>query len=37
MGRYEEAIQRFEFYLRTYPDGDRVREARRVFKFLRRS
>ncbi len=25
--RYEEALQQFELYIKTYPDGDRVREA----------
>jgi len=25
--RYEEAIQRFELYLKNYPDGDRAKEA----------
>lgn len=29
MGRYEEAIQHLELYLRTNPEGDRVREAER--------
>ena len=27
MERYGEAIQQFEFYLKTYPDGDRAKEA----------
>ena len=27
MERYEEAIQQLELYLKTYPEGDRVREA----------
>ena len=27
MGRYEEAIQKLEFYSKTYPDGGRLREA----------
>lgn len=26
-GRYEEAVQQFELYVKTYPDGDRIREA----------
>ncbi len=27
MEKYEEAIQQFELYLKTYPEGDRVKEA----------
>jgi len=27
MGKYEEAIQQLELYVKTYPDGDRVKEA----------
>src|SRR4030065_1778189 len=27
MEKYEEAIRQLELYLKTYPDGDRVREA----------
>jgi len=27
MEKYEEAIQKFEFYLKTYPDGGRLREV----------
>ena len=29
MEKYEEAIRQLELYLKTYPDGDRVREAER--------
>jgi TolA-binding protein len=29
MRKYEEAVQQFELYLKTYPDGDRVKEAER--------
>lgn len=29
MEKYEEAIQKFEFYLKTYPEGDRLREVER--------
>ena len=28
-GKYQEAIQKLEFYLKTYPEGDRVGEAER--------
>ncbi|NWG03220.1 MAG: tetratricopeptide repeat protein [Syntrophaceae bacterium] len=27
MGKYEEAVQQLELYVKTYPDGDRIREA----------
>jgi len=27
MGKYEEAIQQFEFYLKAYPEGDRVKNS----------
>lgn len=32
MKKYEEAIQQFEFYLKTYPEGDRVRESEQGLK-----
>jgi tetratricopeptide (TPR) repeat protein len=35
MKKYEEAFQQFELYLKTYPDGDRVKEAERGIQFSR--
>ncbi len=29
MERYEEALKQFELYLKTYPEGDRAKEAER--------
>jgi len=29
MEKYEEAVQQFELYLKTFPDGDRVHEAKK--------
>ena len=29
MERYEEALKQFKFYLKTYPEGDRAKEAER--------
>ena len=37
MEKYEEAIQQFELYLKTYPEGDRVREAEKGFRLPRSS
>ena len=37
MEKYEEAIQQFEFYLKTYPEGDRVKSAERGSRPQRRS
>jgi biofilm PGA synthesis lipoprotein PgaB len=33
--RYEEAIEKFEYYLKTYPDGDRVKESEQGLKVAR--
>src|SRR4030043_1269231 len=35
MEKYEEALQKFEFYLKTYPDGDRVGQAERGIQIVR--
>jgi tetratricopeptide (TPR) repeat protein len=35
MKKYEEALQQFELYLKTYPNGDRVKEAERWIQFSR--
>jgi tetratricopeptide (TPR) repeat protein len=35
MKRYEEALQQFELYLKTYPDGDRVKEAVKGIRYSR--
>ena len=36
MEKYEEAIQQLEFYLKAYPDGDRVREAEKGIQIAKR-
>jgi biofilm PGA synthesis lipoprotein PgaB len=33
MRKYEEAVQQFELYLKTYPDGDRIYEAKKGIEF----
>ena len=35
MGKHEEAIEKFEYYLKTYPDGDRVKESEQGLKIAR--
>jgi tetratricopeptide (TPR) repeat protein len=35
MGKPDEAIQHFNFYLRQYPDGDRVNEAEKAIQMAR--
>lgn len=35
MEKHEEAIQKFEYYLRTYPGGDRVKESEQGLKAAR--
>jgi biofilm PGA synthesis lipoprotein PgaB len=33
MRKYEEAVQQFELYLKTYPNGDRIYEAKKGIEF----
>lgn len=35
MEQYEEAIQKFEYYLKTYPEGDRTKESEQGLKVAR--
>jgi len=35
MERHEDAIKQFELYLKTYPDGDRAKEAENRIEFLK--
>ena len=35
MEKYEEAIQKFEYYLKTYPEGDRARESEQGLRVAR--
>jgi len=35
MEKYEEAIEKFEYYLKTYPDGDRVKDSEQGLKVAR--
>jgi hypothetical protein len=33
MRKYEEAVQQFEIYLKAFPDGDRIYEAKKGIEF----
>lgn len=35
MGKYEEALQQLEFYVRTYPEGDRIVDAEKYIRMTK--